>query len=68
FGPFYSAYVIFELEQEHYDYAFVSGADKSFLWLLARTPHPPQQVIDKFKQRSKALGFKTEELIFVKHD
>lgn len=68
FGPFYSSYVIFELEQERYEYAFVSGADKSYLWLLARTPHPPQEVIEKFKQQSKALGFKTEDLIFVKHD
>ncbi|HEY6527087.1 MAG TPA: lipocalin family protein [Cellvibrionaceae bacterium] len=68
FGPFYSSYVVFELEKDRYEYAFISGSDKSYLWLLSRTPHPSQEVIDKFKQQSKALGFKTEDLIFVKHD
>ena len=38
FGPFYGSYVIFELERAGYQYAFVSGPDESYLWLLARTP------------------------------
>ncbi len=38
FGPFYGSYVIFELDREHYQYAFVAGPDTSYLWLLSRTP------------------------------
>jgi apolipoprotein D and lipocalin family protein len=65
FGPFYGSYVIFELDRENYQYAFISGPDTSYLWLLARTPTVPQAVIDLFLQRSKALGFNTDEVLFV---
>ncbi|MDD2599534.1 MAG: lipocalin family protein [Kiritimatiellae bacterium] len=63
FGPFYSSYVIFELEPM-YQYAFVTSATKDYLWLLARTPTVEQAVIDRFVARSKELGFATEDLIF----
>ncbi len=68
FGPFYGSYVIFELDKENYEYAFISGPDTSYLWLLSRTPKLPQAVIDKFIQRSKNLGFDVNNLIFVQHD
>ena len=68
FGPFYGSYVIFELDEENYEYAFISGPDTSYLWLLSRTPRMPQEIIDRFKQRSKNLGFDTSKLIFVNHD
>jgi apolipoprotein D and lipocalin family protein len=67
FGPFYGSYVIFELDQEDYRYAFVSGPDKSYLWFLARTPEVSEEMADRFVQRARALGFNTENLIFVKH-
>ncbi|KOR33019.1 lipocalin [Achromatium sp. WMS3] len=65
FGPFYGSYVVFELDQKDYQYAFVCGADRSYLWLLARTPQLPQEIIDKFKRVSYQLGFDTSRLIFV---
>lgn len=68
FGPFYSSYVIFELDKTGYDYAFVSGYNNSYLWLLARKPSVDQTVIDHFVARSKALGFKTDGLIFVNQE
>ncbi len=68
FGPFYGSYVIFDLDKENYEYAFISGRDTSYLWLLARKPNLPQEVIYKFKRRSKELGFETNDLIFVNHD
>ncbi len=67
FGPFYGSYVIFELDRANYEYAFVSGPDTSYLWLLARSPNVPKQVIDKFITRARELGFATENLIFPKH-
>jgi apolipoprotein D and lipocalin family protein len=66
FGPFYGSYVIFELDREKYQYAFVSGPDNSYLWLLARTPTVDQELLDRFVARAKELGFATEELIYVR--
>lgn len=65
FGPFYGSYVVFELDKEDYQYAFVSGPDLSYLWLLSRTPVAPEEVITTFIEKSKALGFDTTELIMV---
>ena len=68
FGPFYGSYVIFEIDQEDYGYAFVSGPDTSYLWLLSRTPQVQQELIEKFKRMSKERGFDPSKLIFVNHD
>lgn len=68
FGPFYSSYVIFELDKKHYNHAFVSGANKSYLWLLARTPEIDEALKTRFKTRAAALGFDTSELIWVNHE
>ena len=65
FGPFYGAYVIFELDKDDYQYAFVSGPDRSYLWLLARTPTVSEALKNKFMKRSEELGFDTSKLIFV---
>ena len=64
FGPFYGSYIIFELDREQYRYAFVSGPDKSYLWLLARTPQVPDELIERFVAKAKTLGFDTSSLIF----
>jgi len=64
FGPFYGSYVIFELDREQYQYAFISGPDKSYLWLLARTPQVPDDLIERFVAKAKSLGFDTGSLIF----
>jgi len=68
FGPFYGSYVIFELDQEAYQYAFVSGPDLSYLWLLSRKPDLGAEIIDRFVSRAKLLGFDTGQLIFVEHE
>jgi apolipoprotein D and lipocalin family protein len=68
FGPFYGSYVVFELDKENYQYAFVSGPDTSYLWLLARQPELDKQIVEKFVKRSQQLGFDTSKLIFVEHD
>ena len=68
FGPFYGSYVIFELDRENYEYAFISGPDLSYLWLLSRKPDLDKEIIEKFKKKSRSLGFDVNELIFVNHD
>ena len=65
FGPFYGSYVVFELDRENYSYAFVSGPNTDYLWLLSRTKTVEQEVIEKFVQMSKERGFDTNRLIYV---
>ena len=65
FGPFYGSYIVFELDTVGYQYAFVSGPNKDYLWLLARSPTVKPEVIDKFISMSKSIGFDTSGLIFV---
>ena len=64
FGPFYGSYIIFELDDD-YRYAMVSGPNKSYLWLLSRTPNVSDEVKSRFIQRAGELGFDSGALIFV---
>jgi apolipoprotein D and lipocalin family protein len=68
FGPFYGSYIVFELDKENYQYAFVSGPDRDYLWLLSRTPSVNKELIERFVNTSKKLGYETENLIFVEHN
>lgn len=64
FGPFYGSYVVFELDAEGYQYAFVSGPDTSYLWLLSRTPTVEPDLLEHFIARAAQLGFDADALIF----
>ncbi|SFK22511.1 apolipoprotein D and lipocalin family protein [Nitrosomonas aestuarii] len=68
FGPFYGSYVIFDLDHENYQYAFVSGYNTSYLWLLSRTPTVSQTLRERFIHKSSKLGFDTNALIFTEHN
>lgn len=67
FGPFFGSYVIFELDQKGYQYAFVAGNTTDYLWLLAREPVVSDDVLRNFKDKASTFGFNTEDLIFVQH-
>lgn len=64
FGPFYGSYVIFELDDD-YRHAMISGPDRSYLWLLSRTPTVDDSVKKRFIQHAGELGFDTGALLFV---
>ncbi|MEN7341676.1 MAG: lipocalin family protein [Pseudomonadota bacterium] len=64
FGPFYGAYVIFDLDED-YQYSFVSGPNRDYLWLLSRTPTVPPSVLERFRAHAAEVGFDTEALIVV---
>ncbi|MBT2971629.1 MAG: lipocalin [gamma proteobacterium symbiont of Ctena orbiculata] len=68
FGPFYSSYVVFELDKTDYEYAFVCGYSRDYLWLLARRPSVDEEIIERFLKRSRSLDFDTDEIIFVSQD
>jgi apolipoprotein D and lipocalin family protein len=68
FGPFYGAYVVFELDHENYQYSLVCGPDKSYLWLLARSPQIKEDIKNALIAKATALGFDTAKLVYVSHD
>lgn len=67
FGPFYGSYVILELDQLNYSYALVCGPDKSYLWILARSPQVDEAILKRLTVRAAALGFDIRKLIHVRH-
>ncbi len=67
FGPFYASYVIAELDKDNYQYSLVTGPDRSYLWILARQPTLSQDVLDELLSKAKALGYGTDEFIWVEH-
>lgn len=67
FGPFYASYVVAALDKEDYSYSLVTGPDRTYLWILSRTPTLPQVVLDQLIARAKSLGFDTSKLIWVDH-
>ena len=66
FGPFYGSYVIFELDKDDYQYAFVSGSNTSYLWFLSRTPTVDKELMSRFIEKAQKLGFDMDKLIYVK--
>jgi apolipoprotein D and lipocalin family protein len=68
FGPFYGSYVIFDLDRENYSYALVSGPNKSYLWLLARSPRMNDDFKKRLVDKAAALGFDTKKMIYVQHN
>jgi apolipoprotein D and lipocalin family protein len=68
FGPFYGGYNIISLDQTGYSYSMVCGPNKSYLWILSRTPEMNVVLLSELVYQAKALGFETDTLISVKHE
>lgn len=68
FGPFYGSYNIIALDREHYQYAMVTGQNRSYLWILARTKTLPKATLEALIEKAERMGFATDELIMVKQD
>ncbi|ESP92464.1 lipocalin family protein [Pseudoalteromonas luteoviolacea] len=67
-GPFYGSYIVFKLDHANYQYAYVTSYDREYLWLLSRTPHVSQGVLEDFKKTAKDFGYAIDELIFMQHE
>jgi len=68
FGPFDGSYIIFDLDRENYSYALVCGPDKSYFWLLARSPRLDDDLKKRLIDKAASLGFNTKKLIYVRQD
>lgn len=65
FGPFYGGYNIVELDAAGYQYSLVAGPDRSYLWILSRTPQMDSSTLHTLVAKASELGFPTDELIMV---
>jgi len=65
FGPFYGSYVVFDLDHENYSYALVCGPDKSYLWLLSRSPRLADDLKKRLIDKAASLGFDTKKIIYL---
>jgi apolipoprotein D and lipocalin family protein len=68
FGPFYGGYNILELDSENYQYALVAGPDRSYLWILARSPDLSNAIVQSLVEKARGLDFPVDDLIYVSHD
>jgi apolipoprotein D and lipocalin family protein len=64
FGPFYGSYVVFDLDPA-YQVSMVTGNDKSYLWILSRTPTIDDATKKRLVDKAQALGYETGKLIWV---
>lgn len=67
FGPFYGAYNIIALDKADYRYVMITGANRDYLWILARGPTLDDQTLQQLLDQAKNMGFATEKLIFDSH-
>lgn len=65
FGPFYGAYVVYELDTKDYQYAFITSYNRDYLWFLSRTPTVDEALKQQFIEQANKLGFATEQIIWV---
>ena len=66
FGPFYGGYNIIALDKTYYNYVMVCGPNKSYLWILSRTPQLPYPIKAELIAKARELGFDTNKLTYVK--
>jgi len=64
FGPFYGSYIVFGLGED-YDYAFVSGFNRDYLWLLSRSPEISDTLRNEFLETITDLGFAADDLVWL---
>ena len=62
FGPFYGSYIVFELDQENYQYSLVSGPNKSYLWILARAPEIKEDLRNAAHSKSSSTRLRYKQI------
>lgn len=67
FGPFYGGYNVIALDRHDYRWSLVCGPDRSYLWILARSPELDQGTVDTILATARELGFAVDDLIWVEH-
>jgi len=60
--------VVMKLDKENYQYALVTGPDRDYLWLLARSKTISDETRDALLSFANQKGYDTDKLIWVDHD
>ncbi|MGS0747567.1 lipocalin family protein [Halpernia sp. GG3] len=66
FKPIWESYNVIDIDED-YKYALVVGNNLDYLWILSREKTLPESYKQRFLAKAKSLGFKTDDLIWVKH-
>ena len=67
FKPIWASYNVIDIDED-YKYALVVGNNTDYLWILSREKTIPDSYKERFLSKAKSLGFKTENLIWVKQN
>ncbi|WP_326982636.1 lipocalin family protein [Chryseobacterium sp. MYb264] len=67
FKPIWAGYNVIDIDED-YQYALVVGNSTKYIWILSRTKEIPESIKQRFLEKAKNIGYKTEDLIWVKHD
>ena len=67
FKPFWAGYNVIDIDED-YKYALVAGSNLDYLWILSREKTIPENYKQRFLEKAKNLGYKTENLIWVEHN
>ncbi|MCR9093032.1 MAG: lipocalin family protein [bacterium] len=67
FGPFYGGYNVIALDTRNYCWSMVAGPNRSYLWILGRTPDLDPTIVARLESEARGLGFPVDELIRVEH-
>ena len=67
FGPFYSGYNVIAIDKD-YKYALVIGKSTKYMWILSRETTIPEEIKNDYLKQAKAIGFKTDDLVWVEHN
>ena len=62
FGPFYASYNVIALDRESYSWSVVCGQNRSYFWILSRTPVMEQKLFDELVGNAGSLGFDTTRI------
>lgn len=67
FKPIWAGYNVIDIDDD-YKYALVVGNNLDYLWIMSREKTIPESFKQRFLEKAKSLGYKTEDLIWVKHN
>ena len=58
-------YFILDIDLEDYSYALIGNGDPSYLWVMARDPQLPDDIVDMLLEIAAQRGYDLDELHFV---
>lgn len=67
FKPIWAGYNVIDIDED-YKYALIAGNNLDYLWILSREKIIPESYKQRFIAKAKAIGYKTENLIWVAQD